>query len=63
MSRTVAAFNGLTGHTLSEVQGWQFMVLLKLARANGGAFHLDDYIDGAAYAALAGEAGGKAVAV
>ncbi|WP_219909548.1 DUF6378 domain-containing protein [Chromobacterium haemolyticum] len=56
MKRAVEAFNALTGAALSEVQGWQFMAVLKLARANGGKFHLDDYVDGAAYMALAGEA-------
>jgi len=56
MKATVAAFNALTNHQLTEEQGWQFMVILKLARANGGRFHLDDYQDGAAYCALAGEA-------
>lgn len=56
MARTVAAFNALHGTTLTEVQGWQFMALLKHARATGGNFHLDDYQDGAAYTALAAEA-------
>lgn len=55
MARTVAAFNALTGLQLDELQGWQFMVCLKLARATAGALHLDDYTDAAAYAALAGE--------
>lgn len=56
MARTVAAFNALYGTALTEVQGWQFMQILKLARAATGKPHLDDYVDGAAYAALAGEA-------
>lgn len=55
MARTVAAFNALTGVQITELQGWQFMVCLKLARASAGAPHLDDYTDAAAYAALAGE--------
>lgn len=55
MKATVDAFNVLTGHTLTETDGWEFMVLLKLARSNGGKFKLDDYLDGAAYMALAGE--------
>jgi hypothetical protein len=55
MARTVATFNALTGHQLTEVQGWQFMAVLKLARAQGGRLNMDDYIDGAAYMALAGE--------
>ena len=59
MARTVAAFNALTGHRLSETQGWQFMALLKLSRSNGGRLQLDDYVDGAAYVALAGESATK----
>lgn len=55
MARTVAAFNALYGHALTETQGWQFMSLLKKARASAGAHHLDDYTDDSAYAALAGE--------
>ena len=55
MRSTVDAFNAVTGLTMTETQGWQFMVILKLARANGGNFKLDDYLDGAAYMALAGE--------
>ena len=56
MSRTVRAFNALTGHNLSERDGWMFMVALKSARACSSAKGLpDDYEDLAAYAALAGE--------
>lgn len=54
MARCVATFNALTGLSLSVVQGWQFMVVLKMARSQTG-INLDDYIDGAAYIALAGE--------
>ena len=56
MARCVAAFNAITGHQLTEVEGWHFMELLKLARATAGGHHLDDHTDRAAYAALAGEA-------
>ena len=59
MRATVDAFNALTGHQMTETQGWQFMVILKLARANGGKFKMDDYLDGAAYIALAGECESK----
>lgn len=56
MARTVKAFNILTGHNLSERDGWMFMVFLKAARActtpTGKA---DDYLDLSAYGALAGE--------
>lgn len=40
---------------LTEDEGWVFMVFLKLARAANGGFVRDDYIDGAAYLALACE--------
>ena len=59
MRAAVTAFNALTGHELSEVDGWNFMLMLKLARSYGGCFKLDDYVDAAAYAALAGESAGK----
>lgn len=55
MARNVRAFNALTGHTLTERDGWLFMVTLKAARATAGSHNPDDYIDGAAYFALAGE--------
>lgn len=56
MARTVAAFNALTGHKLSERDGWLFMVQLKAARATNTPTGIaDDYEDMAAYAALAGE--------
>lgn len=55
MARAVATFSALTGHDLSERDGWIFMALLKMARAQGGRHHIDDYVDGAAYLALAGE--------
>jgi hypothetical protein len=59
MLRTVAAFNAQFGTSLSEYQGWMFMVHLKLARAEGGSFREDDYLDAAAYIALAGECRGN----
>jgi hypothetical protein len=56
MGRTVGAFNALTGHCLTEEEGWAFMVCLKEARALGGSKKIeDDYVDGAAYFALQGE--------
>ena len=61
MGKTVAAFNALTGHDLTEQQGWQFMELLKIARSNQGAYRADCFVDGAAYAALAGEAAARNV--
>lgn len=56
MARAVEIFNAWKGgEGLSESQGWMFMVCLKMARASGGAHLRDDYIDGAAYLALACE--------
>ena len=57
MRRAVDAFNGLVGgdRRLTEREGWLFMVVLKMARATAGRFNPDDYVDGAAYMALAGE--------
>lgn len=56
MARTIATFNALTGHALTERDGWAFMVALKLARAYASPTGVpDDYKDGAAYMALAGE--------
>lgn len=55
MKACVDAFNAMFGHSLTETQGWQFMVLLKMARSRN-KFNPDDYEDGAAYTGLAGEA-------
>lgn len=56
MNKTVAIFNAaFPQNSITEYQGWMFMFFLKLARAEGGSFREDDYIDGAAYIALAGE--------
>jgi hypothetical protein len=56
MSQVVKAFNAIFGTKLTEEQGWQFMVLLKIVRAANGKVNIDDYEDEAAYAALAAEA-------
>lgn len=55
MPATVAAFNALTGHTLTAEQGWLFMTVLKLCRTQQGGHRPDNYEDGAAYFALMGE--------
>lgn len=55
MARAVGAFNALHGTALTEEQGWQFMCVLKLARASAGAPNTDDYVDLAGYAGLASE--------
>ena len=53
MGRTIAAFNTLTGHALTETNGWLLLAILKLARATAGKFQPDDLKDCAAYVALA----------
>lgn len=55
MPKIVAMFNALTGHELTPEQGWKFMCCLKLARSEQGEYQEDNYLDGAAYMALAGE--------
>lgn len=59
MKTCVDAFNAMYGTELTEEQGWMFMVFLKASRAKGGKFKLDDYVDMAAYAGLAGECHGS----
>jgi hypothetical protein len=55
MGACVRAFNAVFNTELTETQGWFFMVLLKMSRSKGGEHSDDDYVDGAAYFALAGE--------
>ena len=55
MPNAVAAFNAITGHSITAEQGWLFMALLKAVRTQQGDFRADNYEDGAAYFALAGE--------
>lgn len=55
MAATIRAFNALTGHNLTEAEGWEFMILLKLVRGRQGDFRMDDYVDAAAYCGLLGE--------
>lgn len=55
MGATVAAFTAVTGVSMTEEQGWLFMVLLKAVRTQQGGHRGDNYEDGAAYFALAGE--------
>lgn len=59
MGATVEAFKAVTGHTLTEEQGWLFMALLKAVRSQQGAYRADSYEDGAAYFALAGESAAR----
>lgn len=64
MAATVAAFNAIEGTDLTERQGWAFMQALKMVRAastaRNGRYNQDDYVDGAAYAALGAECASKA---
>lgn len=55
MQATVAAFCAVTGVQMTTEQGWLFMALLKAVRSQQGKFKHDNYEDGAAYFALAGE--------
>ena len=55
MTATIKAFNALTGKDLTEENGWEFMILLKLVRGRQGDFRADDYVDAAAYSGLLGE--------
>lgn len=55
IGKTVDMFNTMTGHNLTEEQGWKFMALLKLVRSEQGEYKADSYEDGSAYIALAGE--------
>lgn len=55
MEKTIATFNALTGQNVTVEQGWLFMVILKMVRTQQGGYRADNYEDGAAYFALAGE--------
>lgn len=59
MASAVKAFNAIRNTNLTEEDGWAFMIFLKLARSTNGKFHADDYVDGAAYFGLLGEAAEK----
>jgi hypothetical protein len=57
MGKTVQAFNAITGHTLSEAEGWLLLQVLKDVRQwQHPAFHQDSADDGVAYSALKAEA-------
>ena len=59
MGRTVEAFNAITGHKLTEEQGYLFMCLLKQVRSQQGKYKSDNYADLTAYASLMGECAAK----
>lgn len=57
MGKAVAAFNAVTGQSLSEANGWLLMALLKMVRDNTtDKPHADSINDLVAYGALYGEA-------
>ena len=57
MGKAVAAFNAITGQSLSEANGWLLMALLKMVRDNTtDKPHEDSIHDLVAYGALYGEA-------
>lgn len=55
MAATVEIFEAITGIALSELDGWYFMMALKLARSRSGKPKRDTYVDLAGYAGLMGE--------
>lgn len=55
MASTIKTFNSLTGHNLTEAEGWEFMVILKMVRGRQGNIRADDYVDLSSYGALLGE--------
>lgn len=56
IGKTVSMFNTLTGHGLTDEEGWIFMTLLKMVRSQQGEYKSDNYEDLVAYSALTGEA-------
>ena len=58
MAKTVRAFNAITGHTLTESDGWYLLLILKGVRQyqNPSKPHIDSLEDAVAYAALWAEA-------
>lgn len=55
MGDIVKTFNTFSGHSLTETEGWAFMVILKMVRSARGKPREDDYTDMAGYVALMGE--------
>lgn len=56
MAKTVAAFNAITGQSLTESEGWLFMQVLKDVRQwQKTDYHHDSAIDCVSYAALKAE--------
>ena len=56
MGKAVAAFNAITGQSLTESNGWLLMAILKMVRDNQRELpHQDSIEDLIAYCALYGE--------
>jgi hypothetical protein len=55
MEQTIRLFEALTGIRMTELDGWRFLLCLKLARSTTGKPKLDTYVDLAGYSALVGE--------
>lgn len=59
MGKAVTAFNAITGHSLTESEGWLLLQVLKDVRLfTRSAYHEDSAEDCIAYAALKAEAKG-----
>jgi len=57
MAATVEAYNAITGHSLTEANGWLLMAVLKMVRDNQRKeAHPDSVEDLVAYSSLYGEA-------
>lgn len=57
MGKTVAAFNAITGHQLTEACGWLLLQTLKDVRQwQNPTYHEDSAVDGVSYSALKAEA-------
>lgn len=62
MGKIVSAFNAITGHALTEAEGYLFMETLKNVRLFGApSFHEDSAVDCISYASLKAEAKAKEV--
>lgn len=60
MAAVVAAFNDLFNQDMTETQGWQFMVLLKMKRLDTAlGHHEDSAADQVSYSALAAESSAR----
>lgn len=62
MGKTVQAFNAVTGHNLTEAEGWLMLQILKQVRLfTRSGYHADSAEDNVAYAALMAEAKSKEI--